>query len=344
VDPARDPGPGAGSVLRHRSRRARLRQRLRAPRTLRPTRAGWVFFGLTFGVGFAALNTGNNLLYMVLSLLLAFLVLSGTFSESALRGIQVRRRTPDELFAERPATVLLEVVNRQTRFPSFAVVVEDLLGQDLDHGRVAGRVFALKVPPGGSARRTYSFLPPHRGELEFAGFRVSTRFPFGLFSKSMRIEETARALVYPGLDASALRPPDGRRPRDGEADAGSGGERPESAGLRDYAPGDPLRRIHWRASLRRGALLVRELEEQESAQHTVRLVTAGVAEGDAFEAAVRRAASAAVAHLDAGWRVGLATDSAHITPQEGVAGRRRILAFLARVAPDAGARAGEAAA
>ncbi|MBW2401796.1 MAG: DUF58 domain-containing protein, partial [Deltaproteobacteria bacterium] len=46
---------------------------------------------LTFGVGFAALNTGNNLLYLVLSLMLAFLVLSGVMSESALRGIRVRR-------------------------------------------------------------------------------------------------------------------------------------------------------------------------------------------------------------------------------------------------------------
>jgi uncharacterized protein (DUF58 family) len=344
VDPARDPRPGAGPVLKRRGLAARLRRQLRAPRTLRPTRAGWVFFGLTFGVGFAALNTGNNLLYLVLSLLLAFLVLSGTFSESALRGIHVRRVPPAELVAERAATVLLEVTNHQARFPSFAVVVEDLLGDDLDHSRTGGRVFALKVPPGGSARRTYSFVPAHRGELEFAGFRVTTRFPFGLFSKSMRIEEPARGLVYPALDESVLRPPEGRRPRDGEDGSGGGGERPESAGLRDYAPGDPLRRVHWRASLRRGTLLVRELEEQEGAQHTVRLATAGMTPGEAFETAVRRAASAAVAHLDAGWRVGLATDSIRIAPQEGAAARRRILAFLARVAPDGGPAAEETAA
>jgi hypothetical protein len=61
-----------------------LRRWLRPPRTLRPTRAGWSFFAITFGVGFDALNTGNNLLYLVLSLMLAFLVLSGALSESAL--------------------------------------------------------------------------------------------------------------------------------------------------------------------------------------------------------------------------------------------------------------------
>ena len=68
MDPARDPGSDARSALRRRSRPspvfARTRSRLRAPRTLRPTRAGWAFFAITFGVGFAALNTGNNLLYL----------------------------------------------------------------------------------------------------------------------------------------------------------------------------------------------------------------------------------------------------------------------------------------
>ena len=87
--------------------RRRLLDWLRPPRTLRPTRPGWVFFALTFGVGFAALNTGNNLLYMVLSLLLAFLVLSGVLSESALRGVRIRRRLPREIHAGRAAPVVL---------------------------------------------------------------------------------------------------------------------------------------------------------------------------------------------------------------------------------------------
>ena len=88
---ARDPGPGHRPALEHAARRRRaprargalvrhLERWLRPPRTLRPTRAGWIFFALTLGVGFAALNTGNNLTYLVLSLMLAFLVLSGVLS------------------------------------------------------------------------------------------------------------------------------------------------------------------------------------------------------------------------------------------------------------------------
>ena len=56
------------------------RSRLRPPRSLRATRAGWCFIAIIFGVGFAALNTGNNLIYLIIALLLAFLVLSGLLS------------------------------------------------------------------------------------------------------------------------------------------------------------------------------------------------------------------------------------------------------------------------
>src|SRR5439155_14259560 len=108
VHPARDPGPDERSALAVDRRRRALRRRfsgalrwLRPPRRLSPTRAGWCFFALTFGIGFAALNTGNNLLYLVLSLMLAFLVLSGVLSESALRGVVLRRRLSRELYAER---------------------------------------------------------------------------------------------------------------------------------------------------------------------------------------------------------------------------------------------------
>ena len=66
-----DPRPGDGPALRANTWRTRIRRWLRPPRKLRPTRPGWLFFAVTFGVGFAALNTGNNLLYLVLALMLA---------------------------------------------------------------------------------------------------------------------------------------------------------------------------------------------------------------------------------------------------------------------------------
>ena len=102
-----------------------LRRRMKSPRSLRPTRAGWCFFAITLGVGFAALNTGNNLLYLVVSLMLAFLVLSGVLSEAALRGIRIRRRLSPEVFAGRENSVTLLVRNEQKRTPAFAISIED---------------------------------------------------------------------------------------------------------------------------------------------------------------------------------------------------------------------------
>jgi uncharacterized protein (DUF58 family) len=313
---------------------------LRPPRALRPTRAGWCFFALTLGVGLAALNTGNNLLYLVLSLMLAFLVLSGVLSESALRGIEVRRRVPRELFAEAGASVGLEIRNAQRRVPAFALVVEDHWREAGGSERVCGRCFALRIGPGETTLRGYRLVPPRRGPLELTGFRISTRFPFGLFLKSLACERGQRALVYPAVEPLAV-PDSLGSPRRGE-DAGSaaGVAGSVAAGLRELAPGDSMRRIHWPASLRRRELLVRTLEPEQRPEVEVRLRTAGAVPGEAFERAVRFAASEVVALLAAGRRVALRTDAALLAARAGDAQRARLLAFLARVEPGAGAAAG----
>jgi uncharacterized protein (DUF58 family) len=340
----RDPGRRRGSALRvgppasdawPAGLLARLRRALRPPRRLRPTRAGWLFFGLVFGVGFAALNTGNNLLYLVLSLMLAFLVLSGVLSEAALRGIRVERRLPFELVAGVGARVVLEVTNAQRRAWAHAIVVEDL-GQAPGAARdtVLGRVFAMLVAPGATETRSYRLMPEARGELAFRGFRVVTRFPFGLFAKSLSIDRASTVVVYPCL--APQRPPADRiaARRALHAGGGRGAEDTEVAGLREYARGDPPRRIHWRASWRRGLLLVRATEGTASGEAVVSLRTRGAIAGDAFEREVERAASEAEAGLRAGLRVALRTDSAAFDAARGAAHRARLLGYLALVAPD----------
>ena len=334
MDRPGDPRPGGRSALRTDAWRRRVRRWLRPPRTLRPTRAGWLFFAATLGVGLAAMNTGNNLMYMVLSLLLAFLVLSGVLSESALRGVRVRRRISREIFAGTPAPLVLEITNGQRRVPSFAIVVEDLLGPHLERAQSVGRVFALRVGPGETETRTYRFAPSRRGDLGFAGFRVTTRFPFGLFSKAMLIEAEDRALVFPAVE-KLVPMRSGTPTRDwGETSGGRGGDGSQVAGLRPFASGDHLRRVHWRASMRRATLLVRDRERDQRAEFEVLLRTRGAHPGQAFEDAVSHAASEVVAHLGAGWRVGLRTDSDTLEPTEGALQRDRLLCFLARVSPD----------
>ncbi len=332
-------GPSASDQRARRSGKTRrafsgaLRW-LRPPRQLRPTRAGWSFFALTFGIGFAALNTGNNLLYLVLALMLAFLVLSGVLSESALRGVALRRRVPRELYAECDAWVSVEIHNRQRRVVAHALLVEDRWIDDDGRERAAGRCFALRIASGSSETRSYRLRPERRGELAFAGFVVSTRFPFGLFSKSRTFDAPERALVYPAVDPVPI-------PRDfagvrksGERVAGPRGRGDEVGGVREYQRGDAPRRIAWRASLRSRALWVREVESEHQGEVEVRLRTANRPADAHFERDVRASASEVAALLEHGLRVGLRTDREHLAPEAGAHQHARLLGFLARVAPE----------
>lgn len=339
--------PDAGGPMRA-PEGAGLRARLRPPRSLRPTRAGWTFFAITLGVGFAALNTGNNLLYLVLSLMLAFLTLSGFLSEVALRGVAIERRLPKEIFAGLSNRVELLIRKPKGGSASYALVIEDrVAGAAKAHRRrhpMAGRCFALRVEAGSAERRSYAWTPTARGYAEFTGFVVSTRFPFALFVKSMQLSAPARVLVYPSIQPLAAPLGDGAHDRPGESRSGAGRDGAERSGLREFVEGDSARRIHWRSSIRRGELLVGEIEPENDAEIEVLLRTRtrrsdgapgaekiGTAQ---FEERVRWAASEVVSHLEAGRRVALRTDSKRLAPGTGPAQRARLLGFLATVEPE----------
>ena len=79
--------------------RERWKRWLRPPRTLKITRIGRTYIVITVGVGLGALNTGNNLLYLVLGFLLSIIVLSGVLSERVICDLRVRRVLPEVAFA-----------------------------------------------------------------------------------------------------------------------------------------------------------------------------------------------------------------------------------------------------
>ena len=226
------------------------------PRTLRPTRAGWLFFALTFGVGFAALNTGNNLLYLVLSLLLA---LPGAVGR-ALRGgaARDRRASGDCRFEVRGrprCAVVLEIANAQPRSWAHAIVVEDLAGGDVLAGtRARPRLRPAPRARGCARRAPTRFGRSARASSHFAGFRVSTRFPFGLFAKSLLIEGEAEIVVYPRNRPATRRRAIGsaQQRRRGDGAGRSAGE-PRPPGCATWTPGDsaaprPLARVRGAAA------------------------------------------------------------------------------------------------
>ncbi|MEZ4280669.1 MAG: DUF58 domain-containing protein [Myxococcota bacterium] len=315
----------------------RARRRFKPPRSLRATRPGWCFIAIIFGVGFAALNTGNNLLYLVFALMLAFLVLSGILSETSLRGIRVERSLPREIFAGASNPVRIRIWNRQPRVAAFALSVEDrLVPQATRKGsaqRAAGRCFVLRVGPDSVVDRSYALVPERRGELELASLRVSTRFPFGLFVKSVEIEAPESALVYPALVPIGSAAAAGGSRHETDQRPGRSPVGDALVGVREFVQGDRAARVHWRRSLRSGRLVVGEREGQTAAEVEILLLFAADASPAANEARISFAASELVHHLEAGHRVGLRTRTVRFAPSTGPGHRRELLAFLARIDP-----------
>jgi uncharacterized protein (DUF58 family) len=160
-----------------------------------------------------------------------------------------------------------------------------------------------------------------------------------MFAKAMEIEGEEPALAYPALEP--VRVPDafGSPREDGDEISGPRGAGADVGGLRDFVTGDPLRRIHWRASLRQRELLVREVESEHAAEVELRLRTAHVEPGEEFERLVRWVASEAAALVTAGFVVGLRTDHDRVAAAAGERQRASLLTFLARVEPGKSAAA-----
>jgi hypothetical protein len=126
---------------------AERRRRFRPPNpwnAVRPTVAGVWFVLVLGGLLFGAVNTGNNLVYVVLATLLAVLLVNNVLAEWNLRALVVRRVLPPELFAGTPAAGVLVLENPRRLGTAWAITVEER-----DGGGALAR-FA-RVPPGESA-------------------------------------------------------------------------------------------------------------------------------------------------------------------------------------------------
>lgn len=278
------------------------RKRRGAPRKLRFTREGRVFLLVTLGVGAAAVNTGNNLLYLVLGLLLSLIVLSGILSEVVLRDVRVRRRLPRRAFAGSPCLVELEVENLKRRAPSYSIELEEVL-DGVDAAR-EGRCYFLKVAPGEARGAAYRLIPARRGPARLGGVLVRTRYPFGLFEKWRVLELEDELLVYPALAPDVPAPlSDGSSGRDVPTRRVGAGT--EIAGLREYRDGDEARAVHWRRTASLGRMVVRERRHDAARRVTLLIDEARPVDADAawdarFEAMLSRVATAAAQSLAAG--------------------------------------------
>lgn len=243
-----------------------------------PTSGGGVFLVIIIVVGFAAWNTGNNLLFLVFSLLCSTLFVGWIAARTSLRDLTVSARFPDHIFAAEPAPVIVTLRNTKRLLPSFSVFVEARgpnSESEVSRRRYTKRLLAYfsYVPHHASAEQRVEQLFPKRGHVLIDGFELSTRFPFGFFRRRRRLRaRNVDIIVYPKPEAIgdklhllpmyAGRMPSLRR-----------GVGHDLFSMRDYQPQDDLRHIDWKATARSRRLTVREFTSEDERRVTIVLDT-----------------------------------------------------------------------
>ncbi|MDX6290869.1 MAG: hypothetical protein QOH42_2668 [Blastocatellia bacterium] len=247
------------------------------------TAGGVIFVVILIIVAFAAWNTGNNLLFMVFSIMLSTIFVSWAAARAALRELTVSARFPDHIFAGDPAEVILTVRNAKLLLPSFSVLVEMRGTFDrpvaLSKKRRQPRSrkitlgYFLYVPHRAAAEQTLEQVFPRRGHVLVNGFEISTRFPFGFFRHRRRLgARDVDIVVYPKPEAVAddlnLHPL-----HTGQTPSLRRGAGHDLLLLRDYQPRDDLRHIDWKATARSRQLTVREFTAEDERRITIVLDT-----------------------------------------------------------------------
>jgi uncharacterized protein (DUF58 family) len=265
------------------------------------TREGLVYMGLALVIGIAALNTGNNLLFMIVSAMLAAIVISGVVSATMVQRIEMEVALPEHVFANNPVLGRVNVRNESEWWPAFSVSVVPpkvkpakvkwVLHQsvfrwppkappekqwikvpDLYLSRVAipeiradilkEPVYFPYVPAKSSSSAEVEMVFPRRGRLVQNGFGISTRFPFSFLRRTRRVSSVREMVVYPAVDGM-----------DelmhvlpmitGEFTSHVSGRGYDLYRIREYLPEDPARHVDWKATAKTGALKVREYTRED---------------------------------------------------------------------------------
>jgi uncharacterized protein (DUF58 family) len=227
------------------------------------SRAGWLYFGATLLVALAALNTGNNLLFLILACLVSVILMSGILSSISLAGAELKIDLPEHIFAGQTVRASVELINQKLTLPSFALRVEALVGKNAPAAAfLETPVFFPYLPRQDRMRQSVPVTFLRRGQHIQDTFRIVTRFPFGFLEKARRVVLKSEALVYPSTESnselSEIFPG-----IEGSIESYSKGRGHDLHALREYVPSDSASHVHWKASARAGSLMVREFARED---------------------------------------------------------------------------------
>jgi uncharacterized protein (DUF58 family) len=277
-------------------------ERLRHTFHYEVTKAGVVYVLVTLVIGIAALNTGNNLLYIVVAAMLAAILVSGVVSALVLRGLELEVGLPEHVFAGRAVAGRIKLRNPRRFLPSFSIRVvparrEKKLRKQWQWepatfalplnrppeqqwvtlrdwrvkrvsllppapGLFEGMIYFPYLPPGADLTADLELRFDRRGRYCESSFGIATRFPFAFLTKTRDIALQREILVYP-----AIEPPDELFEIlplvRGEWESFARGRGSDLYRIREYVPEDSARHVDWKATAKSGSLKVREFSRED---------------------------------------------------------------------------------
>jgi uncharacterized protein (DUF58 family) len=229
---------------------------------VRVTRIGTTYLLTTVVLAIAAVNTGNNALYIAVSLMLGCLLLSGLASKGGLKHLELELGGMAEAWAGKPADGTIRVRNRSRIWDVRDVILtSEALAEPVLIPIVRRRSELTIVAP---------FLFRRRGLAHVSTVDSYTRYPFGFFLKKRRLRVSSDVIVFPRLltddgTIERFKPVSGEQTPSGRPGAGI-----ELHSFRDYVRGDSLRLVHWKKSASLGRWIMKQPEAETG--HSVHVV------------------------------------------------------------------------
>lgn len=233
---------------------------------------------ITLLLGFSAVNTGNNLLFLVVSGLLAFMSVTGMAGMINIKWLVPELLPPSEIFAGTAAPFRFRLHNTKRHIPSFLIRLECNGAHPLTLPVIAG---------GSTIEENIGLIFDRRGPARIATITISSPFPVNFFNRYWKITLDSDVIVFPRLQPS-LHTGDGNEAKPkGIAPRRDRGDDGELEKIAAYSGREPLRVIHWKLSARSNDLQVKQFGRQSAVPLVIDLDALA---GNSLEERISRAA------------------------------------------------------
>ncbi len=227
-----------------------------------PTKRFWLLVGLGIPLAGVSMLLGAPLLIVGYDLVLVLLLIGTFYLAPKLTTLRVRREF-DKVLSVRAENKIRLIVENDGVEP----IIGDLRDEPPPSFASSERQFKLNLAPGKRTEFSYTLTPWERGDDSFRATFVRVRCPLGLVDRQVELATEEPVRVYPNV--LALREFDllnqqGRLRQIGIRRSRARGLGSEFESLRDYTTGDDYRKIDWKATARRGKLIVRQYEQERN--------------------------------------------------------------------------------